>query len=49
MGKRDGKQTYYHPNGKLYYNGKYTNDLKVGNWEYFNKEGVTDTIINYNE
>ena len=46
---RDGKQTYYHPNGKVYYTGFYSDDLKSGVWEFFTEEGVRDTIINYNE
>jgi len=48
-GNREGKQTFFHPNGEVYYNGLYTDDKKVGIWEYFTEQGVTDTIINYNE
>jgi antitoxin component YwqK of YwqJK toxin-antitoxin module len=49
MGKREGKQLFYHPNGNVYYAGFYLNDLKSGIWEYFTEEGIQDTIINYNE
>ena len=49
MGKREGKEIFYYPNGKVYYNGLHINDLKSGVWEYFTEEGVQDTIINYNE
>ena len=49
IGKREGKQLFYYPNGKIYYKGLYTNDLKSGTWEYFTEEGIQDTIINYNE
>ena len=31
------------------YKGNYKNGIKSGKWEYFNDQGVTDTIINYNE
>jgi antitoxin component YwqK of YwqJK toxin-antitoxin module len=48
-GLRDGKQIFYYPNGKVYYNGAYTADEKSGIWEYYTVEGVSDTIINYNE
>ncbi|MBT4881660.1 MAG: hypothetical protein HON40_03815, partial [Flavobacteriales bacterium] len=48
-GKREGKQIFYHPNGAVYYKGLCTEDKKSGIWEYFTKEGVSDTIINYNE
>jgi antitoxin component YwqK of YwqJK toxin-antitoxin module len=46
---RHGEQTYYYPNGQLYYNGFYSDDLKLGVWEFFTEEGVSDTLINYNE
>jgi antitoxin component YwqK of YwqJK toxin-antitoxin module len=49
QGKRDGKQTFYYPNGEVYYKGNYSDDVKSGVWEYYTNEGVTDTIINYNE
>ena len=46
---RDGRQTCYHPNGKVYYTGSYHNDVKSGVWEFFNEYGVSDTLIDYNE
>ena len=46
---RDGRQTCYHPNGKVYYNGSYHNNVKLGVWEFFNEYGVSDTLIDYNE
>jgi hypothetical protein len=27
----------------------YKEDIKSGVWEYFNSDGVIDTLINYNE
>ena len=48
-GAREGKTVYYFPNGNVYYNGSYLADDKTGIWEYFTEEGVSDTIINYNE
>ena len=48
-GVREGKIVYYFPSTKVYYNGFYLADNKSGIWEYFNEEGVSDTIINYNE
>ena len=37
------------PNGEIYSSGIYQNDMKIGEWIYNNEEGITDTIINYNE
>ena len=48
-GQREGRQTYYYPNGQVYYKGLYVEDKKSGVWEYFTEEGISDTIINYNE
>ena len=48
-GKREGKQTYFFPNGEIYSSGAYKNDAKYGEWIYYNKEGVQDTVIRYNE
>jgi len=47
--KRDGKHISYHPNGKIYFSGSYTDDLKSGIWQYFSADGIADTLINYNE
>ena len=48
-GKRHGRQSYFFPNGEIYSSGIYQNDMKIGEWIYNNEEGITDTIINYNE
>ena len=40
---------YFYPNGHIYYSGFYTTDLRSGVWEYFTEDGVSDSIINYNE
>jgi antitoxin component YwqK of YwqJK toxin-antitoxin module len=48
-GLRTGQVIYFYPDGLLYYTGFYTADLKSGSWEYFTEEGISDTIINYNE
>jgi antitoxin component YwqK of YwqJK toxin-antitoxin module len=48
-GLRSGQVIYFYPDGLLYYTGFYTADLKSGSWEYFTEEGISDTIINYNE
>ena len=47
MGKRQGEERFYYPNGKVYYKGLYANDLKTGAWEYFTEQGSRDTIIHY--
>ena len=46
---RDGQQTYYYPNGQVYYRGLYKDDVKSGIWEFFTNKGISDTLINYNE
>ena len=43
------KCIYYYPSGIISYKGNYISGIKSGKWEYFNDQGVTDTIINYNE
>ena len=48
-GVREGEIVYYFPSGNVYYNGSYLADNKSGIWQYFTEEGVSDTIINYNE
>ena len=48
-GLREGKKTYYYSNGKIYCTGFYRNDFKKGAWEYFNEQGLSDTIINHND
>ena len=48
-GVREGKVIHYFPSGKVYCNGSYFADDRSGIWEYFTEEGVSDTIINYNE
>jgi len=48
-GVLNGKYTYYHPNGKIDIIGDYSDNIRVGDWIYYSKEGVQDTIINYNE
>ena len=48
-GKREGNQMYYFPNGNVYSSGLYKNDVKIGEWQYNNEEGVKDTTIIYNE
>ena len=48
-GIREGKILYYFSNGEVYCIGSYLADNKSGIWEYFNEEGVSDTVINYNE
>ena len=47
--ERNGMHISYHPNGKIYSQGLYKKDIKSGVWEYFNSDGVIDTLINYNE
>ena len=49
QGVREGKVIHYFPSGKVYCNGSYFADDRSGIWEYFTEEGVSDTIINYNE
>ena len=46
---RDGEQIYYYPNGNIYYQGFYSNGIKSGIWNFFTEEGISDTIIDYNE
>ena len=48
-GVREGKEISYYPDQRIFYQGSYYNGQKIGAWEYFTKEGVSDTIINYNE
>ena len=49
MAKKEKKCIYYYPSGIISYKGNYISGIKSGKWEYFNDQGVTDTIINYNE
>ena len=46
-GLRDGSVRGFYPSGEICYKGFYNKDYKSGLWEYFNKDGLRDTIINY--
>ena len=48
-GVLNGKYSYYHPNGRVDFEGFYQQNLRVGEWFYFSDEGLQDTVINYNE
>ena len=47
--KKEKNCIYYYPSGIISHKGNYISGIKSGKWEYFNDEGVIDTIINYNE
>ena len=46
---RNGKEIYYYPNGKIYYDGQFGRGLREGKWIYYNDQGLVDTTIYYNE
>ena len=48
-GKLEGPMSYYHPNGKLQYEGKYHDDLRTGDWMVFNEDGTLKQIITYRD
>lgn len=38
-GERDGHSLTFYPNGRVRYIGEYKNDIKVGNWKFYDEEG----------
>ena len=38
-GKRDGHNLTFYPNGKVRYIGEYKNDLKFGEWSFYDENG----------
>lgn len=41
-GKLEGLATFYHPNGRVFISGPYTNNLKDGIWMHLDNKGVTE-------
>lgn len=39
-GNRDGHSITFFPNGAIRYVGEYKNDEKVGNWKFYDEEGI---------
>lgn len=46
-GKRDGHNLTFYPNGKVRYIGEYKNDLKVGEWSFYDEAGILTKTENY--
>jgi antitoxin component YwqK of YwqJK toxin-antitoxin module len=36
-GKEEGQYTVYHPNGAVYYTGKYHEGKRVGTWSFYDE------------
>lgn len=48
-GKLEGPFSYYHPNGRLQYEGRYHQDHRTGDWMVFNEDGSLKQIIAYKD
>jgi antitoxin component YwqK of YwqJK toxin-antitoxin module len=46
-GERQGESVFYYLNGTIYSSGNYLDDNKEGSWEFYNQDGILDTLINY--
>lgn len=46
-GKMNGKYEVWAENGRLEITGQYINDLREGNWKFFNKDGSIKYNVNY--
>ena len=42
-----GESVFYYLNGTIYSSGNYLDDNKEGSWEFYNQDGILDTLINY--
>lgn len=45
-GKRKGHSTVFYPSGKVQIEGTYKNDIKIGNWKLYDKDGSLNKTIN---
>lgn len=46
-GIRDGHSLSFYPNGRIRYVGEYKNDVKVGEWKFYNEDGSLATVETY--
>ena len=46
-GQLHGTTVVFHPNGQLYYTGEHRLDRQVGEWRFFDEEGVLVKTVTY--
>ena len=46
-GIQEGATEVFHDNGSLYYRGQYHRDKPVGNWLFYDREGVQQRLVRY--
>lgn len=48
-GVPDGKQTWWHENGRIWQEGRYVYGRKEGDWKYFDEDGIITLTITYKD